>query len=128
MDHLANHSAEETGLARSDLTYDDNELTLLHLQVNVLDVEDVVEGTSRDGNVVLLFSGGNNFSHPFFQSSLRLVKSLFLLLLGLLLELILLLLILCANSPAKAALNCESVFVVASWSRYLVNKTLLDFG
>ena len=62
MNHLANHSAEQASLAGADLTNNDHKLTLFDLQVDVLDVEDVVEGARGHRDVVLSLSGGDDLT------------------------------------------------------------------
>jgi len=58
MDHFTNHSVEETGLSRANLTNDDDEFTFLDFQVDVFHVHNFIERTRFVRNLVLLLFVG----------------------------------------------------------------------
>ena len=52
MDHLAYHRVEQAGLSTANLADDDDELSPLNLQIDVLDIQNVVKAARLDRNVI----------------------------------------------------------------------------
>ena len=52
MDHLANYRVEQAGLSTANLADNDDELSLLNLQIDLLYIQNVVKAARLDRNVI----------------------------------------------------------------------------